>query len=985
MGEAEVLRRLRRGRSTAASLDEHFRAHGDGAWGPLRDAARSDPRIFDAAMVDWIAARLPSCPAAAFSALLDLAARDPDRREALVGRFRELMESHPGPALAAAGYNLHEYHRLLDGRWIADARLHFDAGPEGAWGIATSAAYYAPELLAAEDVAFFEARAAASPVDYFRTMLHLAANDEARRDDLLSRALPRFAEHPAAALEAAAGAARESWIARPELASAVLRHLAANPEKGWEYFGSLAYESPGAFVDPLLDALESRAASGARACFGVLHRVAAADEARSRTVMERFARLLPAHPSDGIEEAKYVAVNDPRLLSRDLVDAVAAGFAAAPYPAYDVLHAALDRRPELVGRPHVEAALANIREATNWAFGFFRRALEVRPEFTPVCTLALFECLAHEPPNRATTRIEEMQAIVTIAQASHVRTELERALRQPLDAGSRRARALMALLFRQGSRSKQHVLFEALRLAATACTWRDRNRTPLWDFFLLLLDHASEDAVSTASAERFLEGAFQLSYLMNRGADHDEFRGRFELSEPPPAAWPGGVAFLARDAELDRLFRIVHHLGERCGVAPRLRFAEEFAARLPAAEEELAAIRREAAGADGERRRRLEKRRGTLVARIALLRDPAYARAFSDEAEESRLSADARSRLRLERRELAKSAADGLRSELARIAVEAVERSRLGLYAARLEAVLGRKVDVSRLEPSILPAFLFFGALGSFPNNRKWLARLIEDRLEGRPHEWLWTEPAVLDWKRAVQEARPGVRLERWRARFSREVQYRPKDAKAEKLLRVRDDLAQARRLLESQGAEGLKDSSYETLAGALERLKAPPDVKEGEEKPPAPDAAVLEEVAMNLERVRIVEQTPESDYEGRITLEVETDPFQVLFMGEYGFASCLSLRGSNVWSAVSNAIDVDKAVVWAREASGNVVGRRLIALTPRGIVSYRTYANRHGLSLDGLFEDFLEAYAAHCGTCVTRGGSPGPLLSDRWYDDGAL
>ena len=127
--------------------------------------------------------------------------------------------------------------------------------------------------------------------------------------------------------------------------------------------------------------------------------------------------------------------------------------------------------------------------------------------------------------------------------------------------------------------------------------------------------------------------------------------------------------------------------------------------------------------------------------------------------------------------------------------------------------------------------------------------------------------------------------------------------------------------------------------------------MEEGRRVAEAKDPAVVEEIGNNLERVRIaIEQEDESDYEGTITLEVETDPFHVLFMGEYGFASCLSLRGANVWSAVSNAIDVDKAVIWARDPAGNIVGRRLIALMPQGVVSYRTYTNRHGLSLDGFF-----------------------------------
>ena len=141
----------------------------------------------------------------------------------------------------------------------------------------------------------------------------------------------------------------------------------------------------------------------------------------------------------------------------------------------------------------------------------------------------------------------------------------------------------------------------------------------------------------------------------------------------------------------------------------------------------------------------------------------------------------------------------------------------------------------------------------------------------------------------------------------------------------------------------------------------------------------------MNLERVRLAEQTPDSDFEGRIVLSVESDPFEILFLGEYGFASCLSLRGSNAWSAVSNAVDVDKTVVWAREPGGNVVGRRLLALLPAGVVMFRTYTNRHGLALDPVFDAFVGEYAAHCGAQVARGGHPGPLLSDRWYDDGAV
>jgi hypothetical protein len=289
--------------------------------------------------------------------------------------------------------------------------------------------------------------------------------------------------------------------------------------------------------------------------------------------------------------------------------------------------------------------------------------------------------------------------------------------------------------------------------------------------------------------------------------------------------------------------------------------------------------------------------------------------------------------------------------------------------------VLGRDVDLDRIEPGVLPAFLYYGRLGRMPNNRKYLARLIQDRIEGRPHDWMRSEPPAAAWGESVKKEWPEVRLDRWRAEFRKEFAYRPEAAAREKQRRIDDDLAQTRALFAQLKIEGLEKAGYPELREKF--LEVRPTVK---------DPAVAEEIGNNLERIRIaLQQEDESDFEGKITLEIETDPFHVLFMGEYGFASCLSLRGSNVWSAVSNAIDIDKAVVWARDPAGNIVGRRLIALTPKGVVSYRTYTNRHGLSLNGFFTKFLDAYAEHCGTKVTHRVSPGPLLSDDWYDDGAI
>lgn len=913
------------------------------SWHRLREAARANPAVVDGEVLDWLAAHIAQEPRTVFAALLDVAGRDEQRAPVIVARYRELMKSHPGPALGAAGYNLHEYNHLLDRQWIADARALFDHDVEGAWGIALAASAYAPEVLAPEDVDWFEARADSG--DYFRLMFQLAESDPSRREAMLARALERFDRNPAAALKAASITA----LYRSDVIEAVLAHFPSDPESSWKFFESASYKNKESFDDARIEALEARIDTGPRAFFGILHRVAdASDPGRARRLMERFARLLPRHPAEAIDSAYYVAVNDPPLLCPALMEAVCRHFSSSAYHAFDILHSSLFKRPELVQRPHVEAALAHAAHATNWAFGFFRTLLERRPEFTPLATLALFECLSKEPPNRAFVRTEELQSIVTVAQASHVRTALEAALRQPPAVGSRPARALMAILFRQKSRSKQHVLFEALRHAAIATTWVNRNRTPLWDFALYVLDHPTGDAISTAAGETLLEGAFQISYLTSRRAEHDEFIGRFDLTELDPVAPIPGVD--------ETLHRVVATMARRFRRPFRLAPLDEFEHRIEKAKEELAALER----ADEGRRRTLEPRLISLRERIAAWESKDY-------------QPTAR-----EQRELAKRVDKALRAELSRIAIEVIETYKRELYEIRLKRVLGRDVNLSKVDASILPSFLFFPAIDGLPKNQKYLKRLIEDRIENRPHDWMWTEPAAAEWKERVVRANPGIAIERWRAAFSKEYHYRPQDASKEKTRRIREDLAQARRLLEQQGGEGFKDSTPEEIRRVLAELRSDEKKK--------PDPRVLEEVEMNLERARIVADTPESDYEGRIVLEVETDPFQVLFMGEYGFASCLSLRGSGVWSAVSNAIDVDKAIVWAKEGAGNVVGRRLIALTADGMISFRTYSNRHGLSLDGMFDDFVEAYARRCGTRWVRNArSPGPLLSDRWYDDGAL
>ncbi|HXX95225.1 MAG TPA: hypothetical protein VEN81_16505 [Planctomycetota bacterium] len=706
----------------------------------------------------------------------------------------------------------------------------------------------------------------------------------------------------------------------------------ADPEKAFGHLSDASYTHSGWFTPGILDAVLARLGASPAKAFGILHHVASQDPTRAAALIELFERHFPQYPEAAQDAVFYVAANDPELLRASLVDRIAEHAPSHPYQAFHTLQFVLAKRPELITERIVKSVVLHLALAPNQAFTFIREAIKTRPEFTALSTVALFDCVAHA--QQGWLKREMMQDIFAVAAHSHVKTGLEQALRGSAGAGSRRARTLMALLFRQRTRALQRVLLEALDLAAG---WE-----PVWDFMLFLVDQSDPKRISTAAAAEFLESAYRLHFLVSPREFRELLVDRLDLRDPPEASF-AGAPFLDQDPELSLLHRKVSLLARRFGAPLRLTPLEEF-------RERTRRLRRERDALSAAQTTRRLRRKRNLEARIERPDDLAS------------------------RRELAKKVADALRAQAVEVTRHAFREAMEKAYAAAARQMLGRELDLSRVDPAILPAFLYYERLDRMPNNRRYLARLIEDRVEGRPSDWMRTEPPAAEWADRVRSAHPGARLERWRAAFARTFSYDPEHASSEKGRRIEHDLAQTRELFRKLEVEKMEKADLGAMREALRGL-------EGSGK----DPAVLEEIRNNLERIRIAQQAPDSDFEGKIALEVETDPIKVLFMGEYGFASCLSLRGANMWSAVSNAIDLDKAVVWARDPAGNIVGRRLIALTPEGVVSYRTYTNRNGLALDGFFEEFIAQVAAECGVPVTHHVSPGPLLSDRWYDDGSL
>lgn len=910
---------------------------------------------------------MAEAPLSALFVLMQLVVKAQDNYEDLLEKLLYFAGRYPAEGLKAMASILKlgpKYPHDL--KLVRFAQEHYDLEPEEAWWVFLYVSRLGPRLLDQELLEWLAAR----HKDGGRHWFEILAGCMPESEWAAARYLETFAENPADAIESAG----HCLTGLPVL-PLVKEHFAANPERAWEFFRDTAREETENFPLEDLDFLETRIEETADPMFEILGFLAARADINAMCV-ERFARLIGEYPEEGINRAYYVFVNNPQYLNKDILDTVCAHFKDGAYHAFDILGAALAGRGDLVRRAHVDQAFEAIPLAANWAFAFFTRLMKARPNEARVCVMALFECLGCEPPNRANNRSEMVRELAGIASASHITTALSQLLQQPPAIGSRRSRGLMAILFRQQLHAKQAVMIDALRLAATACTRNDMGRTPLWDFLGLLLDESGKDAVSTAAAEQFLEAFYQLSFLSETGAEYDEMVSNFDVLQADPGEWPEDFGILNRDEELCRLYGIVGELARRHGRELELRPLDDFANRAAQAEQEISFLEKKK-----DTNKQIEKRIANLKAAIAEWSRPEIKALMKGEA--PGLEPEALKQHRRVVRRLKKDLTNHLRAALRKLTVETIHRARKELYASRLKAILGKEPPMDRIDPTVLPALLFFPALGGFPNNYEYLARLVEDRIKGREPDWLWTEPAPAAWAEEMKKAVPGIKLKNWRSRFEKTYTYRPEDAAAGKKRRIKADLTQTRDLLIEAGAGDVSGSDPDELEAILEKLLVPPAEEDEEWKAPPPD--LVQEIRMNLERLRNLIGSSESDYEGVLKFEVETDPFGILFMGEYGFASCLSLRGSNAWSAVSNAIDIDKTIIWARDPGGNVVGRRLLALTPGGLLSYRTYTNQHGMALNPMFRKFIRALAEHVGVRVTGRGNPKALLSDRWYNDGAV
>ncbi len=124
-----------------------------------------------------------------------------------------------------------------------------------------------------------------------------------------------------------------------------------------------------------------------------------------------------------------------------------------------------------------------------------------------------------------------------------------------------------------------------------------------------------------------------------------------------------------------------------------------------------------------------------------------------------------------------------------------------------------------------------------------------------------------------------------------------------------------------------------------------------------------------------------------RHVLSLEDDPLEVLRMG-MPFDTCLALDdGFNADSTVINAVDINKRVLYLRDARGSVVARKLIAISSDfTLIGYYLYSARGHEDRPVVVAAVLalcQALADDCGLTLAARGVPETIHPGFWYDDG--
>ena len=126
------------------------------------------------------------------------------------------------------------------------------------------------------------------------------------------------------------------------------------------------------------------------------------------------------------------------------------------------------------------------------------------------------------------------------------------------------------------------------------------------------------------------------------------------------------------------------------------------------------------------------------------------------------------------------------------------------------------------------------------------------------------------------------------------------------------------------------------------------------------------------------------------VTINLEQEPLEALKLGTY-VGSCLGVGGLCTYSAAAVVLDINKQVLYARDANGVVLARQLLAISKdEQLVAFEVYPANVSSHLKTLFYEYDQHFANILGIELFKRKSEDDnyeiesILAENWWDDGA-
>jgi hypothetical protein len=128
-----------------------------------------------------------------------------------------------------------------------------------------------------------------------------------------------------------------------------------------------------------------------------------------------------------------------------------------------------------------------------------------------------------------------------------------------------------------------------------------------------------------------------------------------------------------------------------------------------------------------------------------------------------------------------------------------------------------------------------------------------------------------------------------------------------------------------------------------------------------------------------------------QLTIQIERDPLEILKLGTYA-GTCLGVGGMCSYSAIAALLDINKKVLYARDRSGRVVARQLLAVADNDrLVCFNVYPLSSSLAVKKAFREYDVAFSRALGIPLYEGSESdnggyqvSSVLSVYWWDDGS-